>query len=88
MIRFLGAWWAFASSAPQPPTNQTMRPTIYKNLPLSPPALNLLSSAAAARASGVCPEPPVMAREIRQAGERRPVHITFQTGAEGVPLCI
>ena len=27
-----------------------------------------------------------MAREIRQAGERRPVHITFQTGAEGVKL--
>lgn len=49
-------------------------------------ALMLLSSAAAAEPCGFVPERPVMAREIRQAGERRPVHITFQTGAEGVKL--
>ena len=49
-------------------------------------ALMLLSSAAAAEPCGHVPERPVMAHEIRQAGERRPVHITFQTGAEGVKL--
>ncbi|WP_370691749.1 ClpXP protease specificity-enhancing factor SspB [Bradyrhizobium sp.] len=49
-------------------------------------ALMLLSSAAAAEPCGFVPERQVMAHEIRQAGERRPVHITFQTGAEGVKL--
>ncbi len=53
---------------------------------LSSLALMLLSSAAAAEPCGFVPERQVMAQEIRRAGERRPVHITFQTGAEGVKL--
>ena len=44
------------------------------------------SAAAAPDPCGFVPELPVIAREIRQAGERRPVHITFNTGANGVKL--